>query len=169
MPRSSILFIIAGLLIGAVIIVIILLTAAFTPENTNPAFATAVDFVQAAGTGDDEAAFALLDPTLQGYVQANCPNGRIATCIQSYMPTEWGAFRSVVFRRATPNGASAWDVDLIATYAEGKGFSGVCIYSRVEQSDSGAWWVTAWAGFVHCGDSASRNMATNPDAPNRVP
>jgi hypothetical protein len=29
--------------------------------------------------------------------------------------------------------------------------------------------VTRWAGFVSCGDPASRNMAANPEAPNSAP
>jgi hypothetical protein len=152
----------------AVVIVIVLLTAALTPENSNPAFAVAVQFVQAAGTGDDATALALLAPAMQAYITDNCPDGQVSACIQPYTPPEWGSFQSVVFRRATPEGAHIWHVDLIATYAEDKGFSGVCIYNRVERNDSGDWLVAEWAGFIHCGEAASRNMATNPDTPNRV-
>lgn len=168
MPRKTLVSIL-GLIVLLLIVALLLLTATFTPENTNPAFATAVEFVDAAGTGNDKAAFALLGPALQGWVTAHCPDGRISACIQPYTPPEWGAFRSVVFRRATPDGPHTWDVDLIATYEAGKGFSGVCIYTRVEQAADGAWQVVGWAGFISCGDGASRNMATNPDTPNRVP
>lgn len=169
MKRSSVILV-GGLLVLAVLIVlIVLLTATFTPENTNPAFAAAVNFVEAAGNGHDQAAQALLTPALQLYVQDNCPDARVSACIQSYTPPEWGAFRSVVFRRATPHGSTAWDVDLIATYEEDKGFSGVCIYNRMELDDEGQWRVAGWAGWVHCGENGARDMATNAETPNRVP
>ena len=168
MTRSQRIVIIVSVFTVA-IVGIVLLIAAFIPQNTNPAFATAVNFVNAAGTGDDDTALALLSPALQAYVQQNCPDGRVSACIQPYTPPEWGQFRNAVFRRSAPDGPNAWDVDLIATYEEGKGFSGVCIYNRVEQSAEGEWLVTEWAGFLHCGDAASRNMATNPDTPNRAP
>jgi hypothetical protein len=169
MKRSSLVLVIGLVMLALLIVVIVALTAAFTPENTNPAFAAAVAFAEAAGSGDDAAALKWLAPDVQAYVQAHCPESSLSACIRAYIPPEWGDFRSVVFRRATPDGPTAWDVDLIATYAEGKGFSGVCIYNRVEQDAAGEWRVTAWAGWVHCGDSASRNMVANPDAPNRVP
>jgi hypothetical protein len=157
--------------IGAAILIVIALTvvatAAFVPQNTNPAFAIAVDFVQAAGDGNDAMAMPLLDVVLQDYVQNNCPDSSVSACVKSYTPPEWGDFRSAVFRRAAPDG-DAWNVDLIATYEAGKGASGVCIYSRVEQTSDG-WRVTEWAGFTHCGDTASRNMAANPNTPNRAP
>ena len=156
---------VGGLLLAAVIIAATLL---LTPQEANPAFAAATDFMAAAGAGDDTVAFALLDTTMQAYVQANCPDGSAAACIAAYIPAEWGAFQSVVFRRAAPDGA-AWDVNLIATYAEGIGFSGVCIYQRMARDDAGAWRVAGWAGFISCGDSRSREMATNPDTPNRAP
>lgn len=169
MKRSS-LFVVVGLLILTVVIgVIYALTAALTPENTHPAYAAALSFVNAAGSGDDAAASALLMPEVQAFVRANCPEGRVSACVQAYTPPEWGAFRSAIFRRAMPAGDTAWDVDLIATYEEDKGFSGVCIYNRVEQNAAGEWLVAGWAGFVHCGEDASRNMAANADAPNRVP
>lgn len=168
MKRSTLILIIS-LFVGITIIALVALTAALTPENTNPAFAAALSFVNAAGTGDDETALALLTPAVQAYVQANCPVGSVSACIQPYTPPEWGAFRSAVFRRAVPDGADAWDVDLIATYEQDKGFSGVCIYNRVERNPAGDWQVAGWAGFIHCGESASRNMATNPETPNRVP
>jgi hypothetical protein len=169
MKRSSIVLVAGLLLITVLIVVIVLLTAAFTPENTNPAFAAAIYFVHAAGTGADDTALNFLNPALQTYVAENCPDGRVSACVQSYTPPEWGAFRGVVFRRAVPDGPAAWDIDLIATYEQDKGFSGVCIYTRMEQDSVGDWRVAAWAGFVHCGESAARNMVTNPDTPNRVP
>lgn len=147
---------------------LIALTAALTPENANPAFAAAVAFVNAAASGDDAAAMPLLTPEMQAWVQANCPNSSVAACVQAYTPPEWGGLLRAVFRRAAPDGP-AWDVDIIATYARGTGFSGVCIYNRVEPDAAGQWRVAGWAGFVHCGDPASRGMASNPDAPNRAP
>ncbi len=161
-------FIIIGAVLLVIIVVILIATLAFIPQNANPAFATAVEFTQAAGEGNDEAAMALLDAALQEYVQANCPDGSISACVRGYTPSDWGQFRSAVFRRSVPDG-TAWDIDLIATYEAGKGASGVCIYNRLEQDENGAWRVTAWAGFVHCAEADSRNMATNPDTPNRAP
>jgi hypothetical protein len=160
--------IIIGAVLLVIIVVILIATLAFIPQNANPAFATAVKFTQAAGEGDDATAMALLDTPLQEYVQANCPDGSVSACVHSYTPLEWGLFRSAVFRRAIPDDL-AWDVDLIATYEAGKGASGVCIYNRIEQDEDGAWQVTAWADFVHCAEADSRNMATNPDTPNRAP
>lgn len=167
MKQSSVLLA-AGLLILVVAIVaILLLTESFTPENTDPAYAAAVSFVNAAGKGDDATAMSLLSPELQTYVQEQC--GSVSACVREYTPAEWGGFLNAVFRRAAPDGPSARDVELIATYEEDKGFSGVCIYNRVEQDAAGAWKVTEWAGFVHCGEDAARDMATNPDTPNRAP
>ncbi len=147
--------------------VVVVVTLALVPQETNPAFAAAVEFAEAAGKGDDATAFARLSPALQDYVEANCADG-VSACIQSYIPPEWGQFLSVVFRRAAPDGA-AWNVDLIATYEKDKGFSGVCIYQRMEQDSAGEWRVTRWAGYVSCGDPLSRNMAANPDAPHTAP
>ncbi len=125
--------------------------------------------MDAAGKGDDATAETYLAPELVAYVAANCPNGSVSACIDGYTPEEWGDVIKAVFRRATPDGNTAWDVDLIATYQFGTGFSGVCIYHRVEQDASGAWKIVQWAGFLHCGEDASRSMATNPDTPNRAP
>ncbi len=147
---------------------IVVVTAALTPEELNPAFAAAVAFTKAASSGDGMAAYALLDDDLQAYVTENCPDGDVSACIASYIPAEWGGFLNVVYRRAAPDGA-AWNVDLIATYEQAEGGSGVCIYNRVEQGAAGEWRVSEWAGFISCGDAASRGMAANPDAPNRVP
>lgn len=147
---------------------IVVVTAALTPEELNPAFASAVAFSKAAASGDDAAALPILSDELQAYVTNNCPDGSVSACVSDYIPAEWGNFLNVVYRRAAPDGA-AWNVDLIATYEHGEGGSGVCIYNRVEQDGAGEWRVTKWAGFVSCGDPASRSMATNPDAPNRAP
>lgn len=173
MNRKTLL--IGALVTAAILITIILLTAALTPQQTNPAYAAAVAFAEAAAKGDDATAEQYLSDELRAYVAANCPEGRVSACVESYIPDEWGGFQSVVFRRAAPDAASiengtptAYDVDLIATYAEDKGFSGVCIYVRMEQTEAG-WQVVRYAGFVSCGDSASRNMATNADAPNHAP
>ncbi len=163
--RFGILAIVFILLIAVILIVITLLV----PENTNPAFAAAIEFVNAAGTGDEDDAVKNLSPELQTYIAENCPDGLVSACIESYAPDEWGDFRSVVFRRATPDGDKAWDVDLIGTYETGVGASGVCVYNRVEQAADGNWYVTKWAGFIHCAEAASRDMESNPDTPNRAP
>jgi ABC-type phosphate transport system substrate-binding protein len=154
--------------IVAALLVVVAVTLALTPAQTNPAFAAAETFVRAAGQGDDATALALLSDQMQTYVAANCPNESVSACVDSFTPPEWGAMRSAVYRRATPDGA-AWDVDIISHYEADTGASGVCIYGRVEQNAAGEWRVAGWAGFVHCGDPASRNMAANPDAPNRAP
>lgn len=166
---------IGALITAAALITIILLTAALTPQQTNPAYAAAVAFAEAVGENDDEVAHRLLGDALRAYVEANCPQASVSECVEAYIPDEWGEFLSVVFRRAAPDASrivngtpTAYDVDLIATYAEDKGFSGVCIYVRMEETDAG-WRVARYAGFVSCGDADSRNMATNPDAPNRAP
>jgi hypothetical protein len=159
---------IIGVGMTGIIVVLLIATLAFIPQNANPAFAAAVEFVQAAGEGNDADALSLLDTTLQEYVRTNCPESSVSACVRAYTPPDWGRFRSAVFRRAAPDGA-AWNVDLIATYESGKGASGVCIFNRVEQDSAGDWRVTEWAGFVHCAEADSRNMATNPDTPNRVP
>lgn len=163
---SKRIILIGGVTIGALLL-LIALTAILVPENVNPAYATAVGFVQAAATGEDAAAMAHLSDELRAYVAEQCPDGSVSACVQGYTPPEWGGLLSAVFRRAAPDGP-AWNVDVIATYAQGVGFSGVCAFVRVEPVDE-AWQVTRWAGFVHCGDPNSRNMAANPDAPNSAP
>lgn len=173
MSLKRIVLVVLAVVVSVAVIVVV--TAALTPEQTNPANEAAVRFVQAAGMGDDEAAFALLDEAMQAYVRETCRDGLVSACVEAYIPDEWGAFQSVVFRRTAPDGLNdagrytAYDVELIATYAEGKGFSGVCIYTRMEAADSGEWRAAGWAGFVSCGDAESRNMADNADAPNRAP
>jgi hypothetical protein len=166
MPRSRIFGITAVIVISLVVVVVV--TLALTPGETNPAFAVAADFMNAAGKGDDATALALLSDDMQAYVAANCPDGSVSACINGYIPPEWGGLISAVFRRAAPDGAN-WNVDLIATYEKDTGASGVCSYYRMEQDAAGAWRIYGWAGFLWCGDGRSRNMATNPDAPNRVP
>ncbi|MDX2161522.1 MAG: hypothetical protein SF162_09375 [bacterium] len=162
------LIVIGVIVLIGVVAAIIAATAAFTPAATEPAFQVALQFAEAIGRQDNLAAQRTLHPTTREWVIYNCPNGQIATCLNTLIPDEWGAFQSVVFRRATPDNTS-WDVDLIATYAEGVGFSGVCIYVRMERLTDGQWVVAGWAGWIHCGDERSRNMARNLDAPNRAP
>lgn len=161
---------VASILIGALILAMIAATAVFDPESSSPAAKTAGVFVRAALNGEDAAASPLLDADLQTWAGENCPDGRVSACVQSYIPPEWGALQGVVFRRAAPD-AGAWNVEWIATYTADKGASGVCIYTRVEPDATApdSWRVAGWAGFIHCGDPASRGMATNPDAPNRAP
>lgn len=167
MKQSHILLLSAALLIA--IIGIIGLTALLTPQET-PAFDAATQFLNAAGKGDEETAFALLSPQMQGYVQENCPDGRVTGCVGSYIPVEWGGFLSAVFRRSRPIGA-AWDVLLIATYEEGQGFSGVCVYQRMEQDPAGVWKVFGWSGFISCDEpnAGLQDLAESPDAPHRAP
>lgn len=173
MPGRRLIVIVIGAL--AVAAIVIAVTLALTPQQTNPAYAAALAFAQAAAQGDDATAMSFLSPALRAYA-AQCPEGRVSACIDSYIPPEWGAFETVVFRRAAPDPATmlngrptAYDVELIATYSEGLGFSGVCIYQRMEQDEAGAWRVARYAGFVSCGDPQSRGMESNPDAPNRTP
>jgi hypothetical protein len=155
-------------LIVASVAIIVVVTLALTPQETNPAFATATTFMNAAGKGDDATAYALLSADMQSYVEANCPNGSVSACVEGYAPAEWGALNSALFRRAAPDGPN-WNVELIATYEHDKGASGVCSHYRMQQDESGQWRVYGWAGFLWCGDPRSRNMATNPDTPNRAP
>jgi hypothetical protein len=169
MPRRTIL--ILALVALAALVVIVVLATQLTPQTSNPAFTTAVDFVNAASKGDDTTAFALLDEPMRAYVAANCPDGSPSACIVSFIPSEWGELVSAVFRRAAPDADDVrrWDVEVIAHYREGTGASGVCSLIDVAPDDAGAWRVSGWAGFIHCGDPASRDMATNPDTPHRAP
>ena len=158
-----------GVLIVLVVIIAVFIaaTAVFDP-NSNPAYKAAGDFVRAAFANDDATAFSLLNENLQNYVTANCPDGSVAACVHSYIPAEWGEVQGITFRRAAPNGRW-WDVEWIASFAQDVGASGVCIFTRVEPTGVEEWRVIEWAGFIHCGDPASRNMSTNPDTPNRAP
>ncbi len=154
----------------AIIVVVLLVVVAtqLTPQASNPAFTAAVNFVTAAEKGDDTTALALLDEPMRAYVAAHCPDGSPAACLDSFTPPEWGKMISAVFRRAAPVG-SAWDVEVIANYEQDRGASGVCSLIHVKPDAAGAWQVAGWAGFVHCGGPESRDMATNPDTPNRAP
>lgn len=163
-PRAIALIVI-GIVVSVALVVIV--TAALTPGETHPAFAAAVAFVEATAHGDDAAATALMTPELAAYIARNCPEGSVSACVQGYTPPEWGEMLSAVFRRAAPDGPD-WNVDVIATYEHGQGFSGVCIYTRLT-AEGEAWKVAEYAGFAACSDAGTRNMATNPDAPNRAP
>lgn len=154
---------------GAAVALLIALTLALTPQATSPAFDAAITFWNAAGAGDDATARALLDAAMQTWAATNCPDGSVSACVRAYTPPEWGRLLKAVFRRAAPDGPRAWNVDLIATYEFERGFSGVCAYFRVEQGADAQWRIAGWAGYLWCGDPASRSMATNPDTPNRAP
>lgn len=159
--------VILGLVAVVAVVVIVLVASQLTPQANNPAFTVAVDFVTAAAKGDDTTALGLLDDDMLTYTAENCPDGSPAACIDGYTPPEWGEMVSAVFRRAVPDGAN-WNVEVIAHYRQGTGASGVCSLIRVEPVGY-TWRVAGWAGFVHCGDPESRDMATNPDTPNRAP
>lgn len=154
----------------AAIALIVVITLSLTPEQSSPAFDAAVTFTNAAGEGDDAVAIALVSPDLRAYIERECPQGSVSACVRTYTPPAWGTMASAVYRRAVPDGATAWDVELISYYdvPEAVGASGVCIYNRVEQID-GAWRVTRWGGFVHCAEPGARAMATNPETPHRAP
>ncbi len=160
------------LMIGFVALVVVigivaLISTQLTPQATSPAFTAAVDFVNAAEAGDDSAALALLNEPMRAYVAAHCAEGKPSACLDAYIPPEWGELVTAVFRRAAPDGAN-WNVEVIAHYASGVGASGVCSLIRVEPEGE-AWRVAGWAGFIHCGTPESRDMATNPNTPNRAP
>lgn len=155
-------------LVAAVIIVLLIIVATQLIPGDNPAFTTAVRFVNAAGKGDDAAALALLDAPMRAYAADHCPDGSPSACVDGFTPPEWGEMLSAVFRRATP-ADDGWNVEVIANYERDKGASGVCSLIHVAPDSSGAYQVVGWAGFVHCGDPGSRDMATNPDTPNRAP
>jgi hypothetical protein len=159
-----------GGLIAGVVALVVIVTAAFTPESTEPAFNVATTFVNAAASGDEFTAYPLLSPELQAWALANCPGGRVVACVKDYTPEEWGQLASAEFRRSARVGA-AWDIDLIGYYDQPgtQGFSGVCVYTRVEELAPGDWRIAAWAGWAWCGDPTTRNMARNPDAPNSAP
>lgn len=164
------------LIVGSALILIagiVILSLALTPEKLDPAFDVAVRFMNAAGRGDDAAAYPLLSAEMQAWVDDNCPDGSVSACILAYTPLEWGTLlhdRAAVYRRSIPDGPSAWDVQLIATYEEDEGFAGVCIYHRMEEVAPDDWRVVAWAGFISC-DEANAGLSglRQPDAPNRAP
>ncbi len=150
---------------------IIALTTIFVPEN-KAAFDVAVRFMNLAGTGQDDEAMMYLSDELQAYVRENCPDGSVSACIYAYTPAEWGRLLrdgAAVYRRSVRDG-DAWDVQLIATYEQDKGFAGVCIYHRVEEIAPDDWRVTAWSGFIACDDANSGlpNLRSK-NAVNRAP
>lgn len=157
-----------ALIIIAVIAGLVLVAVAVTPPQTNPAFGVAAAFANAAGHGDDATALPLLSAELAQAVSEKCPDGKPSGCVMGYPPSEWGALENAVFRRAVPDGA-AWDVEVISTYEKDRGASGVCSYFHVSKAADGSWKIDRWAGFIWCGDPRSRDMATNPDTPNRMP
>jgi len=67
-----------------------------------------------------------------------------------------------------PDGAG-YHVDMIGFWELDRGFSGVCVYLNVQPDGTGGWQVTRWAGWAWCGDPRTRDMETNPQAPNRAP
>jgi hypothetical protein len=150
------------------LILVVIVTAALTPTQTNPAATAALTFVQAISQGDDTTALPLLDADAAAWVRDFCPDGSPSACVRDIIPEAWGDYVSTVFRRAAPEG-DHWNVHLISTYERDLGGSGVCIFARVEQTSDGSWKVSEYAGFINCGDPASRNMATNPETPNRIP
>ncbi|HVU14530.1 MAG TPA: hypothetical protein VHD90_24805 [Phototrophicaceae bacterium] len=148
-------------ILGVLVIVLALaaVVASFLrPQAANPAYTTAVDFVQAAGKGNDAKAVSLLDKNMLNYVVAHCPNQNVSECIKAYTPADWGSLVSAIFRRAAPNGSN-WDVEVIANYQQGEGASGVCSLIHVA-NESGSWLVSGWSGFIHCGgDLTTQNKA----------
>ena len=148
------------------------LTLVLVPENTNPAFDVAERFINAAGLNDDDTAFPLLSDEMQAYVTENCPDGSVSACVLGYTPDDWGTLigdGAAVFRRSIPDG-DAWDVLLVATYQEGQGFAGVCIYHRMERNADDEWQVAGWSGFISCDapNSGIQGLRRD-DAPNRAP
>jgi hypothetical protein len=155
---------------AAFVVFVVVITALLSPASV-PAYDAAVSFAQAAGRGDDAAAHPLLTPELHAWVAANCQGGSVAACVDAYTPPEWGDMLSVVFRRARPDGPDAYEVQLIATYAQGQGFSGVCIYTRTERQPDDRWLVARWSGWFSCDepDSGLDDLIDNPSVPNRAP
>ncbi len=161
-----------GIILGVIAIVALLaLTLLVQPEST-PAFETAVDFMNAAGDGNDALASSKLSSDMQDFVSANCPDGSVSACVDAYTPPEWGGLIQAVFRRSLPTDDGGWDVLVISTYEEAQGFSGVCSYFRVEQADTvDQWEITRWAGFMSCDEpnASLTSLRDLPDAPNRAP
>lgn len=158
----------AGL--AGVILVLVGLTALFVPTSV-PAYEAAVAFVRAAGQGDEATASASLATELQAWVRANCRDGRVSACVDDYTPADWGQMLTAVFRRAQPAGSNAFDVQLVATYTDNQGFSGVCIYTQVVQQPDAVWRVTRWSGWNSCDDpnGGLANLISSPSVPNRAP
>lgn len=151
--------------------VVVVLTATLIPQQLHLAYRAAVDFVNAAGNGDDAAAMSELSDDVRAYIADNCPDGSVSACVDAYTPPEWGGFLNAVFRRAQPDGADAWDILLLATYEDDQGFSGVCIYNRAERVTDDTWEIVRWSGWVSCDlpNAGLSSLASDADAPNRVP
>lgn len=155
-----------GIIIAVVVVIVV--TAIFVPQGTNPAYAAAIEFTNAASSGDDETASTHLSDELTAYVADFC-DGSVSACINAYIPPEWGGFSNAVFRRAIPDGQDAWDIQMFATYEEGEGFSGICIYNRAERIDD-EWKITAWSGWISCDDpNSGLSQLMEDTAQNRVP
>lgn len=155
-----------GIIVAVVLVIIV--TALLVPQGTNPAYAAAIEFTNAASSGDDETAAPYLSDELTAYVSELC-DGSVSACIEAYIPPEWGGFTNAVFRRAIPDGQDAWDIQLVATYEEGQGFSGICIYNRAERIEN-EWKITVWSGWISCDDPNSGLSGLMEDtAQNRVP
>jgi hypothetical protein len=165
---------------GVLVIAVAVLIALTSVVGLDPAFSVAVDFVEGAGTAAGASADARVMPTLgdalQNYVENNCPDASVAACVEAYTPPEWGDMLSAVFRRAVPDGDDAWDVLVIATYEAAQGFSGVCVYARVERLASpdgdayNGWRVARWSGFISCDEpNAGLSALASDDAPNKAP
>lgn len=157
-------------LVGSAMMSIVVITALLVPGRLNPAYAAAETFVKAAGTGDDTLAMEQLSDALKTYVRANCPQASVSACIEAYTPPDWGDFLNALFRRSQPDGAAAWDIQYLATYAENQGFSGVCIYVRVEEVSDAVWQVVRWSGWISCDEpNAGLSALMGADAPNTAP
>lgn len=156
--------------VGALAIVVVV-TALLVPDNV-PAYESAVAFANAAGRGDDSTAMSLLSEELQAWVRANCRDGSVSACVDDYTPPDWGGMLSTVFRRAQPvPGVDGFDVQLVATYEDNQGFSGVCIYTQVLRQPDGSWRVTRWAGWFSCDEpnSGLSALISDPTVPHRAP
>ncbi len=166
--NKKVVILVSGLVI-VTIGLLVFLTTILVPQS-EPYYNVAIRFVNAAGTFDEEAAYRLLSPDLQAYVDENCPDG-VSACLAEYTPDEWGQLirdGGAVYRRSKKDG-EAYDIQLVATYQYDKGFAGVCIYNRTEEIAPDDWRVTAWAGFVPCDDPiASIDGLRSAEAPNRV-
>lgn len=172
MRRTTLLLSIAFVV---VLVGLIVLSAYLVPQETNPAFAVATEFTRAALRGDETAARTHLSADLLAFVESSCPDGQVTACVDGYIPDEWGGLVDVVYRRSVPQDSGrAWDIQTIATFEQGQGFSGVCIYLRAENptpSNADGWTLTRWAGWVSCDveNKGLDDLRTNPDAPNRAP
>jgi hypothetical protein len=169
MRKLNPVMIVVGLL---ALVAVIVVTAVLVPQQLHPAYASAIDFVQAAASGDDAEAESHISQALADYVVENCPDGSISACVDAYTPDDWGGFLNVVYRRAQPDGPDAWDILLLGTWEENQGFSGVCIYTRAERAEPNTenWEIVGWSGFVSCSQpNAGLSQLAQDDAPNRAP